>query len=99
MLALEIDPAAYLPPDDSTHGFDNIAGALGISSTLVEASVNAAGKISRLAIAEPTPQVWSCTGRRRTRRRTITSKGCRSARARASSSSTSSPPTASTRRR
>ena len=55
MLALEIDPAAYLPPDDSTHGFDNIAGALGISSTLVEASVNAAGKISRLAIAEPTP--------------------------------------------
>ncbi len=55
MLALEIDPAAYLPPDDSTHGFDNIASALGISSTLVEASVNAAGKISRLAIAEPTP--------------------------------------------
>jgi len=55
MLALEIDPAAYLPPDDSTHGVDNIAGALGISSTLVEASVNAAGKISRLAIAEPTP--------------------------------------------
>ncbi len=55
ILALEIDPAAYLPPDDSTHGFDNIAGALGISSTLVEASVNAAGKISRLAIAEPTP--------------------------------------------
>jgi hypothetical protein len=55
MLALEIDPAAYLPPDDSTHGFDNIAGALGLSSTLVEASVNAAGKISRLAIAEPTP--------------------------------------------
>ena len=29
---------------------------------------------------------WSCTGRRRTRRRTITSKGCRSARAAACSS-------------
>jgi uncharacterized protein DUF1592/uncharacterized protein DUF1588/uncharacterized protein DUF1587/uncharacterized protein DUF1585/uncharacterized protein DUF1595 len=54
MLALEIDPAAYLPSDDSTHGFDNIAGALGISSTLVEAYVHAAGKISRLAIGQPT---------------------------------------------
>jgi Protein of unknown function (DUF1592)/Protein of unknown function (DUF1588)/Protein of unknown function (DUF1585)/Protein of unknown function (DUF1587)/Protein of unknown function (DUF1595) len=54
VLDLAIDPAAYLPSDDSTHGFDNIAGALGISSTLIEAYVNAAGKISRLAIGEPT---------------------------------------------
>jgi hypothetical protein len=54
VLALDIDPGAYLPSDDSTHGFDNIAGALGISSTLIEAYVNAAGKISRLAIGEPT---------------------------------------------
>src|SRR5262245_49967814 len=55
LLDLEIDPAAYLPSDDSTHGFDNIAGALGISSTLVEAYVSAASKISRLALglAEP----------------------------------------------
>jgi len=53
ILDLEIDPSAYLPSDDSTHGFDNIAGALGISSTLVEAYVSAAGKISRLAIGRP----------------------------------------------
>jgi mono/diheme cytochrome c family protein len=53
ILDLSIDPGAYLPSDDSTHGFDNIAGALGISSTLIEAYVNAAGKISRLAIGEP----------------------------------------------
>ena len=39
LLDLEIDPAKYLPSDDSTSGFDNIAGALGISSTLVEAYV------------------------------------------------------------
>ena len=52
LLDLEIDPAKYLPSDDSTYGFDNIAGALGISSTLVEAYVSAAGKISRLAIGE-----------------------------------------------
>ena len=54
ILDLDIDAAAYLPSDDSTHGFDNIAGALGISSTLVEAYVSAAGKISRLAIGQPT---------------------------------------------
>ena len=52
LLDLDIDPAKYLPSDDSTHGFDNIAGALGISSTLVEAYVSAARKISRLAIGE-----------------------------------------------
>ncbi len=55
LLNLDIDPAKYLPNDDSTHGFDNIAGALGISSTLVEAYVSAAGKISRLAIGEAAP--------------------------------------------
>src|SRR3954453_24116342 len=53
LLDLDIDPAKYLPSDDSTHGFDNIAGTLGISSTLVEAYVSAAGKISRLAGCEP----------------------------------------------
>jgi Protein of unknown function (DUF1592)/Protein of unknown function (DUF1588)/Protein of unknown function (DUF1585)/Protein of unknown function (DUF1587)/Protein of unknown function (DUF1595)/Cytochrome C oxidase, cbb3-type, subunit III len=54
LLDLDIDPAKLLPSDDSTHGFDNIAGALGLSSTLVEAYVSAAGKISRLAIGEAT---------------------------------------------
>src|SRR5215471_13492039 len=53
MLDLDIDASTYLPSDDSTHGFDNIAGALGVSSTLVEAYVSAAQKISRLAIGEP----------------------------------------------
>jgi hypothetical protein len=53
LLDLDIDPAKYLPSDDSTAGFDNIAGALGISSTLVEAYVTAAEKISRLALGVP----------------------------------------------
>jgi hypothetical protein len=53
LLDLPIDPAKYLPSDDSTSGFDNIAGALGISSTLVEAYVAAAQKIGRLAVGEP----------------------------------------------
>jgi hypothetical protein len=55
VLDLDIDPAQYLPSDDSTHGFDNIAGALGLSSTLVEAYVSAAQKISRLAVGSPEP--------------------------------------------
>jgi len=55
ILNLDVDAASYLPSDDSTHGFDNVAGALGISSTLVEAYVSAAGKISRLAVGEPAP--------------------------------------------
>jgi hypothetical protein len=52
LLDIEIDPAQYLPSDDSTRGFDNIASALTVSSTLIEAYVAAAGKISRLAIGE-----------------------------------------------
>ena len=53
LLDLQIDPGKYLPSDDSTSGFDNIAGALGLSSTLVEAYVSAAQKISRLAMGYP----------------------------------------------
>ena len=53
LLHLDIDASKYLPSDDSTSGFDNIAGALGISSTLVEAYVSAAQKISRLAMGYP----------------------------------------------
>src|SRR5438132_1607612 len=52
LLDLDIDPGKYLPSDDSTHGFDNIAGALGVSSTLVEAYVSAGQKLSRLAIGK-----------------------------------------------
>ena len=53
LLDLDIDASKYLPTDDSTAGFDNIAGALGISSTQVEAYVTAAQKISRLAMGYP----------------------------------------------
>ena len=45
-------PRKFLPSDDSTHGFDNIAGALTMSPALMEAYLSAAGKISRLAIGD-----------------------------------------------
>jgi len=52
VLALEIDPSKYLPSDDSTRGFDNIAGALSLSPALLEGYTAAAGKISRIAIGD-----------------------------------------------
>ena len=53
LLALDVDVTTLLPPDDSTHGFDNIADALGVSPLLLESYVAAARKISRLAVANP----------------------------------------------
>jgi len=54
LLALDIDPAAYLPADDASYGFDNVASGLGVSPALVEGYVSAAAKISRLALGHET---------------------------------------------
>jgi len=54
LLALEVDATKFLPADDSTRGFDNIAGALTMSPALMEAYLSAAGKISRLAMGDVT---------------------------------------------
>jgi mono/diheme cytochrome c family protein len=53
LLALEVDPATLLPPDDSSYGFDNIADVLGTSPALLESYLTAAGKISALAVGSP----------------------------------------------
>jgi len=61
LLSLEVDATKFLPPDDSTRGFDNIAGALTMSPALMEAYLSASGKISRLAIGDvsaPTQAVF-----------------------------------------
>jgi mono/diheme cytochrome c family protein len=52
MLALDVDPTKYLPSDDSTRGFDNIAGALALSPALLEGYTTAAAKISRIAMGD-----------------------------------------------
>jgi len=54
LLALEVDATELLPADDSSFGFDNIAGSLGVSPVLLERYVSAAAKISRLAIGDTT---------------------------------------------
>src|SRR5579871_342634 len=53
LLALDIDAAALLPPDDSAYGFDNISDALGVSPALEEHYLDAALKIGALAVADP----------------------------------------------
>ena len=53
LLALDVDAASLLPPDDSAAGFDNIADVLGISPALIEGYATAAAKISRLSVGDP----------------------------------------------
>ncbi|HEX6996353.1 MAG TPA: DUF1592 domain-containing protein [Gammaproteobacteria bacterium] len=54
LLGLHVDATEFLPPDDSSHGFDNMAGTLTVSPALMEAYLSAAGRISRLAIGTET---------------------------------------------
>jgi hypothetical protein len=53
LLALDIDSASLLPPDDSAFGFDNISDALGVSPSLQEHYLDAALKIGALAVGDP----------------------------------------------
>ncbi len=53
LLALNIDATDYLPADDASYGFDNVANVLGLSPSLQERYVSAAAKISRLAVGDP----------------------------------------------
>jgi mono/diheme cytochrome c family protein len=50
LLDLQVDVTALLPPDDSANGFDNIAGSLTISPTLLESYASAAARVARMAV-------------------------------------------------
>jgi hypothetical protein len=52
LLALDVNVASLLPPDDSAYGFDNIADALGVSPVLLERYLVAADRISALAVGD-----------------------------------------------
>ena len=54
VLSLDIDSAEFLPVDDSSYGFDNVASSLGVSPALVEGYMSAAAKVSRLALGHET---------------------------------------------
>jgi len=53
LLALEVDTSRWLPPDTYLGNFDNMSAAQGLSTTLLEAYMRAAGEVSRLAVGNP----------------------------------------------
>ena len=74
LLDLPINSDTLLPADDSSEGFDNMASVLRVSPALMQAYVNAAQHISRIAVGDPTisagvttyfpPRAMSQTGHR-----------------------------------
>ncbi|MBL8178869.1 MAG: DUF1592 domain-containing protein [Bryobacterales bacterium] len=52
LLALDVDVAAMLPNDESSHGFDNVT-VTDLSPTLLERYMSAARKVSRMAVGAP----------------------------------------------
>jgi len=50
LLDLQLDVSTLLPADDSARGFDNVAGSLTISPTLLEAYTTAATRVARTAV-------------------------------------------------
>jgi hypothetical protein len=54
LLGLEIDPASFLPGDDTAYGFDNIASVLGMPTGHAQAFTAAATKIAAQAMANAT---------------------------------------------
>jgi len=54
LIGIEVDAPSMLPPDEQAHGFDTNADALLIAPALLDRYLNAAAKIARLAIGDPT---------------------------------------------
>ncbi|HEX5000318.1 MAG TPA: DUF1592 domain-containing protein [Terriglobia bacterium] len=53
LLGLDVEAEALLPADDSSDGFDNMAGALSLSPALLERYLAAAAKVSAIAVGSP----------------------------------------------
>ena len=54
LLDLDVDPGKWLPHDTMSANFDNIADEQALSPTLLEAYLNAAADISRMAVGDKT---------------------------------------------
>ena len=59
LLAVDIDPAEYLPVEVEVEGFSNIATALTVSPAFVEQHVRVAREVARRAVGERTAPVVS----------------------------------------
>jgi Protein of unknown function (DUF1592)/Protein of unknown function (DUF1588)/Protein of unknown function (DUF1587)/Protein of unknown function (DUF1585)/Protein of unknown function (DUF1595)/Planctomycete cytochrome C len=65
LLDLDIDVSTLLPPDDAARGFDNVAGSLTISPTLLEAYTTAAARVAKMAVGywkSPTEMTYLAPG-------------------------------------
>jgi mono/diheme cytochrome c family protein len=54
LLGIDVDVTTFLPPDTISHGFDNVADVQSFSPTLMEGYLRAAGRITTLALGDPT---------------------------------------------
>jgi mono/diheme cytochrome c family protein len=54
LLGITVDVTSLLPPDTISHGFDNVADAQSFSPTLMEGYLRASGRITTLALGDPT---------------------------------------------
>ena len=61
LLGLDIDAGKWLPLDTKSANFDNIADAQTPSATLLDAYLDAASELSRLAVGDPKASVTSVT--------------------------------------
>ena len=61
LLALDVDVTAFLPPDTVSHGFDNVADVQTMSPALMEGYLRASGRISRLAVGDPSTGATEAT--------------------------------------
>ena len=59
LLAVEIDPAEYLPTEMEIDGFTNMAAALSVSPVFLEQYVGVARAVARLAVGQPQPKLMS----------------------------------------
>ncbi len=57
LLAVEIDPAQYLPADIAVEGFSNIAAALTVSPAFLEQYINAGRVVARMAVGKPAADI------------------------------------------
>jgi hypothetical protein len=57
LLDVEVDPEQVLPSDIEVEGFDNIAGALGVSPSFLEQYLSAARRVAEKAVGAPVPKL------------------------------------------
>jgi hypothetical protein len=57
LIGVELNPEQVLPTEIEVEGFDNIAGALGVSPSFLEQYLSAARLAARQAVGEPLPKL------------------------------------------